>query len=352
MITIIGAGPAGCYTGHLLAKEGYDVDIYEEHKEIGKPVQCAGLLAEDINNLVRLNKDLISNRISRVRIKSQDNSELCFESKEIVLDRQTFDQHIANLALDSGCKIHLSSRFEKKRIKVQGKYLNLKYEMLIGGDGPFSRVAHSANLLKGRKYLVGMQVRAKIEQPIDEYQVHIGRFPGFGWIIPESDKISRIGLITDQTPNEHFRSFLKAVKPGRIIDSSSGLIPLYNPKLEIQKDNIYLIGDAAGQVKATTGGGIIPGLRAALDLTKSITKDLNYSSLFSKDVGRQLKLHLLMRNILSKFKSQDYSDLLRMLDKQSIKDLFKNISRERPSLLVPKLMLRQPKLLKYFKCLI
>lgn len=348
MISIIGAGPVGCYTGYLLAKEGLKVDIYEEHKEIGKPVQCAGLLAESIDSLVKLDKDIISNTIKKIKIISPDKSELDIETKEIVLDRERFDKHIANLALDAGCSIHFSSRFENNKINKK----DLKSEILIGADGPFSRVAQSIGLLNDRKYQVGMQVRAELETDPEQYKVIIKNFPGFAWIIPESDKIARIGLLTDSSPALHFKQLLKEIKPKRIIESNSGLIPLHNPKLPIQKDNIYLIGDAATQVKATTAGGIIPGLRAAVHLSKAITKDLNYTGLCMTDVSKQLKLHLLMRNILNKFSESDYNDLVKMLDKPNIKDLFKNISRERPSLLLPKLMLRQPKLLKYFKCLI
>ncbi|MBW3003719.1 NAD(P)/FAD-dependent oxidoreductase [Candidatus Woesearchaeota archaeon] len=348
MISIIGAGPIGCYAGYLLAKEGYTIDIYEEHSEIGKPVQCAGLLAEDINNLVKLDEELIANKISRIKIISPDKSELDIATKEIVLDREKFDKHLAQIASDAGCNIHLGSRFENN--KINGK--TLKSEILIGADGPFSRVADSAGILKPRKYQIGMQVRAEHKTDIEEYKVIIKDFPGFAWVIPESENISRIGLLTNTNPAEHFNKLLKEIKPKKILESNSGLIPIHDPKLEIQKNNIYLIGDAATQVKTSTAGGIIPGLKAATHLCKAITKDLNYSNLCMKDIGKQLKTHLLIRNILNKFSQSDYNDLVKMLDKPNIKDLFKNISREKPSLLLPKLMLRQPKLLKYFKCLI
>ena len=48
-IIIIGAGPIGCYAGYLLAKEGYEVDIYENHSHIGSPIQCTGLLTSDFD---------------------------------------------------------------------------------------------------------------------------------------------------------------------------------------------------------------------------------------------------------------------------------------------------------------
>ncbi|MEA3430549.1 MAG: NAD(P)/FAD-dependent oxidoreductase [Nanoarchaeota archaeon] len=353
MITIIGGGPAGCYTGYLLAKEGHKVEIYEEHSEIGSPVKCAGIVTEDINNILKLDKSLIKNIITKIKVISSEHS-LEINSKEIILDRQKFDKYLANLATDAGCKIHLNSRYlNKEKIKVNNKIITVKPEILIGADGPLSRVAKSHDMLNNRRFFTGIQIKAEFKHVPDEYQVHINDLDGFSWIVPESENIARIGLMTQKTDSkEQFNTFLKKLKIKKVLENNTGLIPIYDPKLEIQKNNVYLIGDSATQVKATTGGGIIPSLKAAHLLTKAISKDLNYGSSCYKEIGKQLKLHLLMRNILNKFKEKEYNDLLKMLDKQSIKKLFKNISRERPSMLIPKLMLRQPKLLKYFKCLL
>ena len=52
MIAIVGAGPAGSYLGHLLAKEGKDVCIFEEHSRIGSPVQCTGIVTHSIEKFL------------------------------------------------------------------------------------------------------------------------------------------------------------------------------------------------------------------------------------------------------------------------------------------------------------
>jgi flavin-dependent dehydrogenase len=67
MISIIGAGPVGCYTGYLLAKAGKKVQIFEEHKEIGIPIQCTGIVTKDIFNFINYNKKIFINKLEKVK---------------------------------------------------------------------------------------------------------------------------------------------------------------------------------------------------------------------------------------------------------------------------------------------
>ena len=102
-------------------------------------------------------------------------------------------------------------------------------------------------------------------------------YPGvgdFAWVVPESKQIARIGLIARQKAGMLFKDFItdrigKNYKT-KIIELQGGLSPVYNPKVQTQKDNVYLVGDAASMVKATTAGGIVQGLIGAEALVNSI----------------------------------------------------------------------------------
>src|SRR3989339_829153 len=140
MITIIGAGPAGCYSAYLLAKAG-------------KEVQCTGLVTSSIDEILKLKKELIVNEIDKVKIFSKNNSlELRLKNKNLILDRQKFDNYLADLAIKNGTKIFLNYRFiENKDNLIKIKYNNksqriLKTDYLVGADGPLSPVAKSNNL--------------------------------------------------------------------------------------------------------------------------------------------------------------------------------------------------------------
>jgi len=122
-----------------------------------------------------------------------------------------------------------------------------------------------------------------------------------------------------------------------------------NFPIMIQKENIYLIGDAATQVKATTGGGIIPSLKAAHTLCNCIIKNEDYNKEFKKHSGRELLLHLKLRNILNKFSDKDYDYLLELMDQKKIKNILKKYSRDKPIPLVLNILLKEPRFLLFSK---
>src|SRR3989338_5202906 len=129
----------------------------------------------------------------------------------------------------------------------------------------------------------------------------------------------------------------------------SGIIPLYDPKKIIQKDNVYLIGDAAAQVKATTGGGIIPSLKAAHTLCDCILNNKDYNKEFKKSSGRELSLHLKIRNVLNKFSDEDYNKLLKLMNQEKVKKILKKYDRDTPIPFVFNLLLKEPRFLLFGK---
>lgn len=351
MISIIGAGPSGCYAAYLLAKTGREVQIFEEHKEIGKPIQCTGLVTQSIKEHLNLKNSLILNKIEKVRILSKNNSlELKLKNKNIILDRKEFDNYLADQAINQGARIFLNYRFIENKnnlIKLrydQKKETILKTDHLIGADGPISQVARSNNLNKKQKLLIGLQAITKLKNNnFIEFYPDVGCF---AWIVPENEEICRIGVASYTNPKDHLKRLLKQkkIKKNSIVEKQAGLIPIYNPKQKTQKNNIYLLGDAASQVKATTGGGIIQGLKAAESLSDSITNNKNYEKEWKKKIGRDLWLHLKMRNIMDYFKEKDWDILIKLFKEKETKKIIENFDRDYPSKFILNLLLQEPKL--------
>ena len=127
-----------------------------------------------------------------------------------------------------------------------------------------------------------------------------------GWIVPENNELVRIGLLADKSSNQLFKQMLQDwnIKQEDILDYQGGVVPIYDPKLPTQKDNIYLIGDAALQVKATAYGGIIQSLEAAKATSQSILYGEDYLKLCKKSLRKELWLHLQIRKVLDKFFSR------------------------------------------------
>jgi len=104
MISIIGAGPSGCFLAHQLAKAGFEVNIFEEHENIGLPVQCTGLVTPNLFDLVPLKKSFIVNKFNSVKVTAPNKISAEIKVQEYLLDRKEFDNYLLEKALDAGAK--------------------------------------------------------------------------------------------------------------------------------------------------------------------------------------------------------------------------------------------------------
>ncbi|MBI2109661.1 NAD(P)/FAD-dependent oxidoreductase, partial [Candidatus Woesearchaeota archaeon] len=310
MISIIGGGPAGTYAGSLLAKHK-DVTIYEDHNVIGKPIQCTGIITGNLDEVIKVPKELVLNKLKRVKVYSQNEE----------------------------------TEFKLRKYNYVFEFIDT--DVLIGADGPLSNVAKSAGLFNNRKFVVGLQIRAKIECEEDVFETFLSEGDGyFGWLVPEDNKTARIGIAASSNPRKHFQEILK-LRGGEFIEDQSGPIPMYQPEVKAQNGNVFLIGDAATMVKATTYGGILPGMVAGHDLDKAIKERLDYDRLWKSGIGKELMYHLRIRKILDKFKDSDYDELLKMVRKEKVKETIEIYDREYPSKMIFKLLYNEPRFLKF-----
>jgi len=350
MITIIGAGPAGSYLAYLLAKQGQEVSVYEEHKKIGCPVQCTGLLTNEINNLIKLPKEVIVNKIKKARVYSPNKEYVEFNLKKenYVVDREKFDNYLAKIAASEGAKFYLNSKFIKNESNVLFfKNKTITTDVLIGADGPNSSVAKSNNLFKNRKYVFGIQARIKSKFKDDTFETYFGHGL-FAWVVPESSTIARVGLVSEKNTKRLFTNFINKVLGNyKIINYQAGAIPIFNQKQIIEKKNVYLIGDAATQVKPTSFGGIIPGMKAAQLLARSILKKQSYSKLIKENINKDLSRGIFIRKVISRFSDKDYNLLVKYASAPRIKKVYEQIERENIRKLFIKSLISQPKFLRF-----
>jgi len=351
MIAIIGAGPSGSYLASMLAQNGKEVLLVEEHPEVGNPVQCTGILSSSSSALdIKIPEHLVVNKIKRVELIAPDKNSIIFNLKEpdLILDRKEFDKYLAEKSVENGAKLLLQHRFidykdNKMQLRHKGEIVNYYVEALIGADGPNSQVAKSANLYGERRFWIARQCRAEIKNEKNLFKVYFGSEISndfFGWVVPENDEVARIGVASEKNSEQYFKNFLAKIGNPKIIDYQAGLIPIYDPKLKRRRDNVYLIGDAAMQVKALSGGGIIKGMMAAEELNKALINNLDYEKLWRKRMGMDLALSLKIRNFLNKFSDEDYNKLIKVFNENALTCF----NREFPKKSLIKVMLRNVKL--------
>lgn len=335
---IIGAGIVGCYLGSKLG----DCEIWEKQKSIAeKP--CSGLLSkEGIDYLKLPTEDCILNEIKGSVIKA-GNQIIKVEKQHAVayvLDRLQLQKNLIQEAQDANCKLKYCKQWNSETDNF-----------IIGADGALSEIAKSIEL-KQRNYIYTYQVTANHTQNPDFVQLYLNHdyAPGFfAWIIPLDEKTARIGIGVKQgNPREKFEQFLKTenCKLQNITKPQAGIIPIFDPKTRTVRSNIAIVGDAAGQVKATTGGGIIFGCKCALELKKAMDHgDLRlYEKSWRKKYENDLNTHLKIRKFLDKI---NYNELFTDLKKSKIENVLTEYGdMDHPRALKAKLI-RNPRMWKY-----
>jgi digeranylgeranylglycerophospholipid reductase len=226
----------------------------------------------------------------------------------------------------------------------------MKVEKIVGADGPSSPVARAAGIPHDNRFYIGMQAKVNLKSDTDVFETHFGSgYPEFfGWVVPESEDTVRLGLGATSNAQPLFYKFLEKVTGKKEIKCwESGIIPIYNPSQRIQKGDVYLIGDAATQVKATTGGGIIPSIKAAHTLADCIMNGADYNNAYKRASGKELWLHLKVRNVLNNFSDRDYDRLITLMGSEKVRAILKKYDRDTPIPLLLNLAMKEPRFFSF-----
>ena len=365
MISIVGGGPAGSYSAYLLAKSGFEVQVFEEHGVVGIPVACTGLLIPYLGKLFDT-EDFEMNRVEMARIIAPDSGfvDVHFREPNFVLDRAALDQSIARRAQKAGAVYHLNHRFTglsreggKLQLEVlnkeSGEKITSAADYLIGADGPHSSVAKSAGMYGDRTFYAAVQATIACEN--DNFIEFYPFGTDMAWVVPESKTSVRAGIAALKEPHLVFRKFMEkrfgAGFEEKITARQAGLIPLYNPRLATEKNNVLLVGDAATQVKAPTLGGIMQSLLAAGCAAEAIEKKKRYDTLWKRKIGKDLAMALMARKVMNKFTDEDYNRLVRACNTEKVRNILGSYDRDFISQFLVKMVLTQPKLLYFAKFL-
>lgn len=302
-IVIVGAGPVGCYLGQLLKHYGYNPLLLEEHSEVGRPVQCAGIVGRGLFEELKipLSRNSILNTIDGAKVYYNGTSfELNRAGVAYIIDREKFDKE-----LSQKLEIEFNTELQDIQVIKDGYILktsNGEYfaEIVIGADGPNSKVRKTLGFASDMRLYRGYQYRVKLTPPALNRVIvsYIKPFSLFNWLIPEGNGIVRIGTISNN-PYQELNSFLgKHGWQGEIVEKNAGAIPIGT--CELVMGNAALVGDAACQVKPITSGGIYYGMKSAELLADAIKEgDLSkYTLRWKEEFEQEIKICLLIRYVL------------------------------------------------------
>jgi digeranylgeranylglycerophospholipid reductase len=319
-VLVVGAGPIGCYTARLLAERNCDLDvgIIEEHSGIGRPVHCAGLVGQNVFSEMKIDFP----QQNGVMLNGIDGAEVFFDGESfkikregvaVVIDRERFDRH-----LGEGLQVDFNTRFvgvenEGRGYLVETDRKEYYADIVIGSDGANSALRKMGGFRERIEYMRGVQFRMEYNACARNFvQIHL-KNPFFAWVIPENEKIVRVGIISDN-PYHDLTEFLKERNiEGRILEKFAGLVPFGS--CGTQNGNLVLVGDAACQVKPLTQGGIYYGMRCAEILTDCISENRvkDYEHECVRRFGKEMEIGLKVRQIYQDLHPGDTKKLFTIL---------------------------------------
>ncbi len=302
-VHVIGAGPAGSIASISSVREGHNVILSEEHKTAGIPENCSGLFSksglENFSSYVNYKKHVINEmRGASISFAGEEFTVRANRAMGYVCRRAEFDQDLALTAESEGVKVHYNERITN----------TFHASNIIGADGPHSIVANYFKMGKINRHI--STLHATCNYPVhDSHIVYVYLdtriAPGFfAWVIPHDEETAEIavGVSLPHSVSDSWKKFLKFINVKNAPKPKGAVIPAETrPKTALSANgkNVLLVGDAAGQVKATTGGGVIYGAQCAMIAGRNISSPLFYEFEWKAKLGTDILLHRFINDFIS-----------------------------------------------------
>jgi digeranylgeranylglycerophospholipid reductase len=363
-IAVVGAGPAGCVVARTCAEAGYDTILFEKNRLPGLKV-CGGFLEPRIIEELKIDPKVVDYHVNRFFLHTKNHdavlkaSDMFGYETGATVRREKFDGWLADKAVEAGATLHTSSRCLRSIIK-NGKVAGIEAatkkskkkvhaRITVAADGFYSKVARSAGLIpkySKKDFMVGVQKEVHLKTPPAEGEVHIflgnkiSRC-GYGWLFPKMHGYtagvdSLATYLTDaKTLSNGLNWFLKKhpicsdlVKNAKNISKPKlGYIPILQHR-NLFCNGLVTVGDAAGQVSPTTGGGIYYAMKAAEIVSEVIIQALEvgdnsgeflrrYDSEWKATLGKDLHFERLLFD-MSRIHYTGWQELMLLVNKNLI----------------------------------
>lgn len=325
---VIGGGPVGAAVARDIARAGFRVAVLERDSRVGRPVQCSGLVTDRTLTAAGLDPRNALNTLTGAAIHAPSGARYTIGGDRIhayVLDRARFDEQLMAQALEAGAELWTGTRalaveYTAGGVRVAAERSGISQtfqgRLVIGADGPRSLVADFLQLPPPNETLRarGADVVLPRRPSTDQVQIFVGEryAPGFfAWAIPLGGSRYRIGWGTHRSGAgiDHLAALVAGypeIFAGiEILTQTGGLIPL-GPRPRTFDKRGMVVGDAAGQAKATSGGGLYTGLTCGAHCARVAVEALStgdtsaarlsaYDRGWRADIGDELQRATMLR---------------------------------------------------------
>lgn len=279
-LIIVGAGPVGNWLAGKIAQSGRHVLVMDAKQAAGTGICCTGIISSECYDRYVKETGVRSRSAGSARLISPGGDELRV-SKEpapaCIIDRPAFDSALASRAQAAGAEYLFNTRVTHIKENVSGCVVNfldreggheLGARVVALACGSSSDLPRQVGFGQAGIYRAGAQL--DVETAVAEVEVYFDPvlFPGgFGWLVPTWEGRGLAGVVTTRQAGVALEIFLRRLTTQRktglkLSNTRQKALPL-RPLSRTSSRRVLAVGEAAGQVKATTFGGIFTGLCAA-----------------------------------------------------------------------------------------
>ena len=338
-VVIAGGSIAGLLTAREIAKNGNSVLVLEEGFEIGTPDHCGGLVSKTALNDLELDPlpKTFDTTVSSARIFSPSGRSITIDSKKqnvIVISRRELDKQAAMQAQNFGAEIMVNTSYKTKTSNgVMTSIGEINCKLIVDCRGVNSLVNSDRDgVLQSAQY----EVYAKwIKNEQVEVYIDQKKYPGFfGWVIPSGDGRGKVGVAGREiNVTKCMDELLKNKGNSSVIRKIYAPIWIKGPIKNFVSKNIITVGDAAGQAKPTTAGGIyscgmggiIAGNSIAKFLrTKKVSDLEEYQKIWTKKFGKEFEKQKIARTLLQRLDNNSIDKLFGQITPEIIKEISEN----------------------------
>jgi len=344
---VVGAGPAGSYLAYRLAKLGHRVIVFEQRPKVGDAVCCTGIVGKECFDRFPIANNAILTQASSAKFFSPSGKLLSLRKETVqayVIDRAAFDGALSRRAQDEGADYLLSARVDdialaghcvRAEVAYGGRMTNFDAKVVVISSGFGVSLPKRLGLGKIGDFVLGAQAEVDAKG-LDEVEVYFGQSiaPGFfAWLVPTSSGKALAGLLTRRSPGWYLKNLLSRLfVEGKIASPEAeptyGGIPL-TPLRKTYRERLVVVGDAAGHVKPTTGGGIYYGLLCADMAADTVHEALcaddlsakrlaRYERAWKRMLARELQIGYLARRLYEKLSDSQIERIFDLIHSNNI----------------------------------
>ena len=320
-VLVAGGSIAGLLCAREAALGGRSVLVVEQDHEIGTPQHCGGLVSRDALDYLGVvpSVRMLGNPIRVARLVAPGGAvvEVASNGRVVEVDRRELDKYVASQAQRAGAVIRTGVSFRGESSGVAKTTIgDVECRVVVDARG-------AASLGRGSQMMSSVQCEVQagwIRRGVVSVMVDQRTYPGFfAWVIPSASGRGKVGVAGRRiNAGQAMKALLDRLGGGSVFRSIAAPIWVGGPIPEFIRGNVVTVGDAAGQAKPTTGGGIYSGGAGGMLAGRAISKyldsgrteDLDYKGAWMAKFGEEFEAQRVARRMLERLDNASIDQLV------------------------------------------